>query len=207
MPDIITADAKITPAVSVPPAADVASGRLSRRRALIATFWAGIGTLVVAGVGSVLNSLYPRNVTGFGGPISVLASRIPGPGDAPRSFAEGRFVLVNLESGEGAMPGDEARSPGGLVALYKKCPHLGCTIPWKSDARYKDLRGVFLCPCHGSTYTRAGVRVFGPAPRSMDTMAIEVSDSGDIIVQTGSITEGGTDNPARAVPYRSTAQT
>jgi cytochrome b6-f complex iron-sulfur subunit len=183
-------------AAAAPPLAP----RISRRNVLTATFWAGLAAVVAGGIGTVVNSLYPRNVTGFGGPITVPVNRIPAPGDAPRSFTEGRFLLVNLAPGEGVMQGD-APSPGGLVALYKKCPHLGCSVPWREDASYKGLRGVFLCPCHGSTYTRAGVRVFGPAPRSMDTMDVEVLDTGDIVVQTGRITEGGTDNPQRAISY------
>ena len=52
--------------------------------------------------------------------------------------------------------------------------------------------------CHGSTFTKAGIRVFGPAPRSLDTMKIDVDASGNITVQTGDRTPGGPDNPQRA---------
>ncbi len=194
--------AVVAPALPTP-----GSVRVSRRAAIVATFWGGITALVAGGIGTALNAVYPRNVTGFGGPITVPVGRIPKPGEAPRLVVEGRFLLVNLAPGEGGMPGEGGAPAGGLVALYKKCPHLGCSVPWRSDASYKDLRGVFLCPCHGSTYTRAGVRVFGPAPRSMDTMAIELRDTGDIVVQTGDITQGGVDNPSRALPYDGSPQT
>ena len=43
------------------------------------------------------------------------------------------------------------------------------------------------------------MRVFGPAPRSMDSMAVEIDDNGNITVQTGDITSGAPDNPLRAV--------
>jgi cytochrome b6-f complex iron-sulfur subunit len=174
---------------------------IGRRRVLIASFWAGIGATLVGGAGAVLNTLYPRNVSGFGGPIVVPPNAIPAAGDPPKPVVEGRFLLVNLAAGEAALPGDDRETSGGLLALYRKCPHLGCTVPWRDDASFHDLHGVFLCPCHGSTYTKAGVRLFGPAPRSMDTMAVEVQKSGAIVVQTGDITEGGADNPSRAVPY------
>ena len=205
MPQSVHASLPAAPGIVSAPAA----GRLrvSRRSAILGAFWTGVTALVAGGVGTVLNAVYPRNVTGFGGPITVPASRIPKPGDDPRSFVEGRFLLVNLAPGEGAMPGDETQPAGGLIALYKKCPHLGCSVPWRGDASFKELRGVFLCPCHGSTYTRAGVRLFGPAPRSMDTMAIELLDSGDIVVQTGDITLGAIENPSRALPYRGPSTT
>jgi cytochrome b6-f complex iron-sulfur subunit len=176
---------------------------VSRRQVLLGSFWAAIGAFFAGGVATAINTVYPRNVRGFGGPIAVPASAIPAPGDPPRSNLEGRFWLVNLEPDEGALRVGETPSPGGLVALYKKCPHLGCSVPWRDSATIPtdDRQGWFLCPCHSSTYTTAGVRVAGPAPRSMDTMTIEVLRTGNIVVQTGSITEGGVDNPLRAVPY------
>ena len=61
-------------------------------------------------------------------------------------------------------------------------------------------QGWFRCPCHGSTYNDAGVRVFGPAPRSMDRMEVTIdADSGRISVNTGEIAKGTEDNAALAV--------
>jgi len=177
----------------------------SRRTVLRAGFWGAIAALFASAIASVTNALFPRNVSPFGGPITVPASAIPEPGAPPKQIIEGRFWLVNLRPDEGKIAGDDAATPGGLLALYRKCPHLGCTVPWRAEARLAadpaKRTGWFLCPCHQSTYTRAGVRVFGPAPRSMDTMKIEVLESGNIVVQTGQRTEGGTDNPRRAVPW------
>jgi cytochrome b6-f complex iron-sulfur subunit len=93
--------------------------------------------------------------------------------------------------------------PGGLLAMWWKCPHLGCTVPWRPDFTFEGETAWFRCPCHGSTYTKAGIRVFGPAPRPLDTMAVTVNDDGSLTVDTGSITKGGPDNPKRAVPYSS----
>ena len=64
---------------------------------------------------------------------------------------------------------------------------------------FEGVKGWFRCPCHGSTYTKAGIRVFGPAPRSMDTMKIDVDGAGNIVVQTGVRQLGGPDNPKRAI--------
>jgi cytochrome b6-f complex iron-sulfur subunit len=164
--------------------------------------WSSIAGALAGAGASLFNSLYPRGVSGFGGPVVVAAARIPKPGDPPKPIVEGRFLLVNLAPGEGlANDGSEATT-GGLLALYRKCPHLGCTVPWRADARARndDRTGFFLCPCHQSTYTKAGVRVWGPAPRSMDTMRIEPTASG-IVVQTAEITHGDTDNPSRATPW------
>ena len=87
-----------------------------------------------------------------------------------------------------------------MLALYQKCPHLGCTVPWRADFDFGGKKGWFRCPCHGSTFTKeGGILVSGPSPRPLDTMAITFKPTGDITVQTGQITEGGQDNPLRVV--------
>lgn len=179
---------------------------LTRRRILKLAFWTSAGTLVAGAVASLVNSLYPRGVRGFGGPVTVPAANVPKPGDPPLISIEGKFWLVNLAPGEGHIAGDDTSTQGGLVALWRRCPHLGCAVPWNSGYVFSEAEGAekrqgwFLCPCHGSTYTKAGVRGFGPAPRSMDTMLIEVDAEGNVVVQTGQRTKGDTDNPLRATP-------
>jgi len=171
---------------------------VSRRTLLAGGFWSGLGLAMVGLLGSPLSFLWPRKVTGFGGKVTVPAAKIPAPGSDPVHIPEGKFYLANLA------PGQE-ESPGGLLALWHKCPHLGCSVPWRPDFEYGGSKGWYRCPCHGSTYTRgAGLLVFGPAPRPLDTMAIEVRDNGDVEVNTGAITKGGKDNPLRAVPHPAT---
>ena len=62
-------------------------------------------------------------------------------------------------------PGTPRSSPGmeqGYVALYQKCVHLGCRVPWCQTSQW------FECPCHGSKYNRVGEKRGGPAPRGLD---------------------------------------
>jgi cytochrome b6-f complex iron-sulfur subunit len=67
----------------------------------------------------------------------------------------------------------------GFVALYQKCPHLGCRVPWCQTSQW------FECPCHGSKYNRVGEKRGGPAPRGMDRFPLEVSGNA-IVVDTDS---------------------
>lgn len=180
------------------------SARLSRRHVMKLAFWGGMLAGAAGGVGALLNTLYPRSVEAFGGPVFVPSAAVPKPGADPVRNVAGHFFLVNLEPDEGRAHSDAERSEGGLLALWWRCPHLGCTLPWRPDAVYDDgsgRRGWVVCNCHGSTYTKAGVRVYGPAPRSMDTMRLDVDGDGNVTVQTGERRKGGDDNPRRAVPY------
>lgn len=168
---------------------------VSRRRVLQGGFWVGVGAAVAATAAAGLDFVWPRGVTGFGGVVSVSAADVPAPGQKVQ-IPIGRFWLVNLTEPQGGP---------GILALWWKCPHLGCTVPWRANFIWPDpttgapKQGWFRCPCHGSTYTDAGVRVYGPAPRSMDTMALTVASGGRLSVNTGAITPGGPDNPDRAV--------
>jgi cytochrome b6-f complex iron-sulfur subunit len=167
---------------------------ISRRGLLRISFWTGLGAGLLAMTGSIIDFLYPRGITGFGSVVAAgtVAEFPPG---TKTEVSAGKFWLVNLTEEQGGP---------GFLALWWKCPHLGCTVPWRENFSFVDpesgasKQGWFRCPCHGSTYNDAGVRVFGPAPRSMDHMEITIAD-GRISVNTGAITKGTEDNASFVV--------
>jgi cytochrome b6-f complex iron-sulfur subunit len=174
----------------------VETNQVSRRNVLRLSFWTGLGAGLLAIAASIVDMLYPRGITGFGSVVQAGTIDQFAPGTKTQN-AEGKFWLVNLTEEQGGP---------GFLALWQKCPHLGCTVPWRESFAFIDPAsgqnklGWFRCPCHGSTYNDAGVRVFGPAPRSMDRMAITIDPSSRrISVNTGSITKGTSDNARFAV--------
>lgn len=172
---------------------------MSRRNFIRGAFWTGLGLGLAGSVVTMLDFLYPRGIKGFGGPVPAgNVSAFPRGGD-PQQFITGQFWLANLDPDE-TRPGGSGGGEG-MLALWHRCPHLGCTVPWKSGFSYEGDQGWYRCPCHGSTYTKAGIRVFGPAPRSMDSMQVDIDDSGNITVQTGVVISGGPGNPERAVAH------
>ncbi len=178
--------------------------KLARRSFMRVSAFAGVTIFTGSLLAGFLGFFNLRGPKGFGGTVNVSASRIPKKGEDPGRISEGKFWLVNLQGAQGDVLG--VGGTGGLMALYWKCPHLGCSVPWNpafngATVNFPGIIGWFRCPCHGSTYSRAGVRVFGPAPRPMDTMALTVNGDGSIQVNTGKITRGGADNPLRAISY------
>ena len=71
----------------------------------------------------------------------------------------------------------------GIVALYQKCPHLGCRVPNCQSSQW------FECGCHGSMYNRVGEKKAGPAPRGMDRFGVAVNN-GQLIIDTGAVFGG-----------------
>lgn len=71
----------------------------------------------------------------------------------------------------------------GIVALYQKCPHLGCRVPECKSSQW------FECPCHGSQYNRVGEKKGGPAPRGMDRFGVSIAN-GLLTIDTGAVFAG-----------------
>ncbi|MFV2038777.1 MAG: ubiquinol-cytochrome c reductase iron-sulfur subunit [Acidimicrobiales bacterium] len=102
---------------------------------------------------------------------------------------EGRMWVTKYPAGS-LVKAEEAYSApeligmrAGLIALFQKCPHLGCRVPECGTSQW------FECPCHGSQYNRVGEKKGGPAPRGMDRFAMDVTD-GVFTVDTGTIILG-----------------
>lgn len=71
----------------------------------------------------------------------------------------------------------------GLIALYQKCPHLGCRVPTCESSQW------FECPCHGSQFNRVGERKGGPTPRGMDRFGVSVTNE-VFVIDTGAVFAG-----------------
>lgn len=71
----------------------------------------------------------------------------------------------------------------GVIALYQKCPHLGCRVPECKSSQW------FECPCHGSQYNRVGEKKGGPAPRGMDHFGVAINN-GVLVIDTGTVFGG-----------------
>ena len=69
------------------------------------------------------------------------------------------------------------REDGGVLALWQRCTHLGCSVPWRED------ENQFNCPCHSSFFNRQGEVTGGPAPRPMDLFPVSLQDN-KLVVDT-----------------------
>ncbi len=160
----------------------------TRRDFLRLSMLGALGVMALGGTLAFLDFFYPRKVGTFGSKIAAGTLDDIKDGDVIQ-VREGKFWLSRFK--EPALGNKSV-----LVALYWKCKHLGCTVPWKGDENYQTYQGIFHCPCHGSIYTRWGQNVGGPAPSPLDLMAITI-DGRKITVDTGKITTRAQYQPAK----------
>lgn len=154
------------------------AGRMSRRGLLRNIMWASAGAYALQATATGLAMFWPLNVEGFGSVIDAGPLEEYAVGTVTR-VRDGRFYISRL--------------PEGVLALYWRCPHLGCTVPWVEG------EGKFVCPCHGSEYEPTGQNIAGPAPRPMDIMAVDVAD-GRLLINTGDIRQRDRHRPDDVTP-------
>ncbi len=137
-----------------------------------------------------LSFLWPRVSGGFGSDViagkatDLLAQAINADGSVtPVFIPEARAYIVPAPATISAQFEGRAVDGGGVMALYQRCVHLGCRVPWCQPSQ------GFECPCHGSKYNGVGEYFAGPAPRNLDRFVVEVTATGDLIVKTGTIIE------------------
>ena len=192
-----TAAGLAVPADTAPPALrapmDPEALGVTRRQFLnrsIVNFF-GLG---LAGFGAAsLGFLWPTLSGGFGS--KIRAGKLDDIVEQIRSDRE-PFYLASARTWISTYPADAiSKAEGvytgavlegmkeGVVALYQKCVHLGCRVPWCKSAQW------FECPCHGSRYNRVGEKKGGPAPRGLDRFGVEV-EGGIVLVDTKQVIQG-----------------
>jgi cytochrome b6-f complex iron-sulfur subunit len=139
------------------------------RREFLSKMWAfGAAAIAAAAGWTSWDFLQPTSPVGFGGKVKAGPPDLV-PADGVVFVPAARAYLTSND--------DE------IVALWSRCPHLGCRVPWCESA------GEFECPCHGTSFNRIGEHRSGPAPRGMDRFEVTVEED-QIVIDTGVILRG-----------------
>ena len=138
------------------------------RRDFLKTAWSVIGGITALEAGALaIAYMQPRLAEGeFGGVLTIGAVEDFPPGSVTH-ITDGRFYLTRFED-------------GGFVAIYQRCTHLGCSVPWEQT------KNMFICPCHNSQFTSDGDVLNPPAPRPLDLFAVSIEE-GIVKVDTGNL--------------------
>jgi cytochrome b6-f complex iron-sulfur subunit len=164
---------------------------VSRRDFFRGGLLASLGVFAAQFGGASIAFLWPSLKGGFGSVITLpdppasILDQIHSDRQ-PFYFGAGRFYLIDY-SGDGVSTiyaGITAEAAGGrLMAIYQKCAHLGCRVPFCQQSQW------FECPCHGSKYNYAGEYQLGPAPKGLSRFKVAVSGT-TVTVDTSNIIDG-----------------
>ena len=145
---------------------------VSPRRGFLVFLWTGLGLAALLELIWVATT-FLRPAASQARKDDIAELMAVGPVDAfttgtVTAFPRGRFYMARLDD-------------GGFLALSRRCPHLGCTLPWVEEEQR------FVCPCHSSVFDIRGEVVSSPAPRAMDQHRVVIEneivrvDAGKII--------------------------
>lgn len=137
---------------------------------LLAVGTAGMGAILAVPVlRYVLYPLYAKSGKDVWSPIGEM--------DKFSNLSKPILALLDLKQVDGWREVDSSKTVyvtkdahGKLAVLSSICPHLGCTIAWRSAEH------DFYCPCHASVFKPDGARVSGATPRGMDPLPNKVED-------------------------------
>lgn len=174
---------------------------VSRREFLYYIWGASIVVFTAQFTGLLVWFMLPRFREGeFGGLFPLSVDVLPSVNTPPVVQSDGRFWLVNVDSGTPNrlmfQADDESQPIKGVIAIYTVCTHLGCIYDWNS------ANDRFECPCHGSKYRLDGRRYQNPAPRSLDRMVIQAFNASGVMVA-----ESATDAAGEVMPLELPADT
>lgn len=183
------------------------AGEISRRSFMRRMLGVGVGILSLEFIGGTLAFTWPNLTEGLGAQITlgtldeITTAQPEWAEGLPYVYNAANLFFVNVPAAKARVEGNGSVSspvpdPGtnldeelpladrSVVALYRKCPHLGCQVPQLCDQSQ-----WFECLCHGSKYTVLGEKRDGPAPRGMDRFPVLFAD-GAYVVDTSQIVSG-----------------
>ena len=182
-------------------------GEITRRGFMRRMLGVGVGLLSLEFLGGSLYFLWPNLTEGLGAEITlgtaadINAQSSQWAEGLPYVYNRANLFFVNVPAAMARVEGDGVVAqpiddPGAnvddelpadqrsVLALWRKCPHLGCQVP-----QLCDVSQWFECLCHGSKYTVLGEKRDGPAPRGMDRFPVSVVD-GAYVVNTAEVVSG-----------------
>ena len=144
---------------------------VSRRRFCAGACQAMSGATLATFFSACGGSSSPTSPSGMGTKLPVVAGRFSGPGVqvtvAGSALAEvGGAVLVESTAGVFLVARTSASTYSAVEAV---CTHEGCTVTGADGAAY-------VCPCHGSRYSRGGQVLAGPAKAALRQYGTTAAD-------------------------------
>ena len=173
------------------------AGEMSRRRFLRRMLAAGVGLFCSSSGSAPSAFLWPQIRPGLGAKFkvgtidSILATQQPYFANGwPYAYGPARVFLVNVPAAKELALGNEVDIPtpvaADLLALWRKCPHLGCLVPAPCESS-RTLTNAAATRAPTTSWARSSRR---PGRARPDRFAVLIEDDGMIVIDTAQYTQG-----------------
>lgn len=148
-----------------------------RRRTFLGRATAALGSIIACGLAApALRYLFSSPARAAETEWTPIGKTVSVAGVTPAQVTFERPVLDGWKrSTERASAWVVRSNEGEPVAFAPACTHLGCAYHWDNSA------DLFVCPCHGSTFTVDGRVKEGPAARPLERYRVRV-DNGIVLL-------------------------
>jgi cytochrome b6-f complex iron-sulfur subunit len=119
-------------------------------------------------------SLVTHAVTPVNGVVRLNPSTMP---DLAKAGGAVKIQPVGHPEPVYVLRADDADGRAVFNAVSPICTHQGCTVEAQA--------AVLVCPCHGSTYSRAGEVLRGPATRPLRSYQAITTSDGSVEIRLG----------------------
>jgi menaquinol-cytochrome c reductase iron-sulfur subunit len=179
------ADERRPPAAEPAAASEPRRGFMTRFAAALVGTLVGVIPLLAAGVTFIDPLLRKKRQNGDEDTATDGFLKITTIGSLPADGTPRMFpVIADLQDAWNKFPNTEVGSvylwqnSEGMVSCFNaRCPHLGCTVNFKSD------QSAYVCPCHDSAFSLNGERSNDIPPRDMDPLDAEIRNGDEVWVR------------------------
>jgi cytochrome b6-f complex iron-sulfur subunit len=137
--------------------------KITRRRAIDVILGSGLGALALATIYPLIKYIIPPE-THEAGASSILAAKIselkPNEGKIFRFGNTPAIIILK--------PGGDASKASSYVAFSAVCPHLNCTVQYRSDIK------EIWCACHNGHFDFNGNVISGPPPKPLKSYRVAI---------------------------------
>jgi rieske iron-sulfur protein len=134
------------------------------------------GDLLVVSDGEQAGAIIKPSDLKTGGPPVHAWPKDPKTSVIRKGSRLNEILVIRFDPGE-LDEDTRSRSAEGIVAYSAICTHAGCPVSEWVKAEGGD-QNVFKCPCHNSEFNarESAQVVFGPAPRRLAALPLEITD-------------------------------
>jgi Rieske Fe-S protein len=134
------------------------------------------GDLLVFAEGPQAGAVIRPSDLKLGGPPTNAWPKDPKTSVIRKGSRLNEILLVRLDASQ-LDEETRSRSADGIVAYSAVCTHAGCPVSEWVKSQSSDAL-VFKCPCHNSEFDprESAQVVFGPAPRRLAALPVQVTD-------------------------------